>query len=182
MKNKTKALLSTILFCLIIVSLIIVGLIIISFLNKKDVTKIETIEQIQIVQVDVPTYTKHLIRYEINEIVIDERLKKIYRSITKDKEIADAIIQKSLQLKVPINLAFALACVESRYDSKAINKNSHSTDKGLFQLNTRSFPNVDYFDIEENTKYALSYLKELYVKNESWETAILFYNAGSIEI
>lgn len=125
-------------------------------------------------------YVDNLSRNQINETLKDnKRFNFIYHEIAKNQEIAETILRKSLEQNIPVNLAFALASIESRFDPNAVNKNHKSTDYGLFQLNNRSFPKVDYFNIEENTKYALAFLKEHYKRNDSWEIAVVLYNAGS---
>ena len=64
-----------------------------------------------------------------------------YYQITGNKEITLAIITEAEKNNIPLSLAFALAHTESSYNAKAINKNSNSTiDRGLFQLNSNSFP------------------------------------------
>lgn len=122
----------------------------------------------------------YLTRIEINEIIIQNKEKylKSYLEIVNNKEIVNVILLEALEKEVPVNIAFAMAFVESSFNSNAVNGNSSSYDYGLFQLNTKSFPNADYFDIKENTKIALSYFNELFRKTGSWEIAVIFYNSG----
>lgn len=97
------------------------------------------------------------------------------------RDIIKIIVDTALRLKVPVNLAVALATVESRLNIYATNNTgnaSYGNDYGLFQLNSKSFPRVKYFDPKENTLVALSYLKELYDKTGEWNSSIVYYNCG----
>jgi len=123
---------------------------------------------------------KYLTRNEINEIIEQdvEKYLEHYLEIIDDENIVSAVMFTALRKNVPVNLAFALARVESNFNTRAKNGNNSSYDAGLFQLNSKSFPNANYYDIVENTKIALSYLLELSGKTGSWEKAIVFYNCG----
>ena len=85
-----------------------------------------------------------------------------YYQITGNKEITLAIITEAEKNNIPLSLAFALAHTESSYNAKAINKNSNSTiDRGLFQLNSNSFPALteeDFFDPFISSKHGMSHL------------------------
>ena len=73
-----------------------------------------------------------------------------YLHITGKRDVTYAILDEANKNDVPLSLAFALAFTESHYKATAINRNSNlSIDRGLFQLNSRSFPSLreeDFFN------------------------------------
>ena len=86
-----------------------------------------------------------------------------YFQITGDKNVTQAILAEADNNDIPLSLAFALAYAESGYNVKAVNKNSNTTtDRGLFQLNSNTFPNLteaDFFDPYVSAKYGMSHLR-----------------------
>ena len=106
-----------------------------------------------------------------------------YYQITGNKEITLAIITEAEKNNIPLSLAFALAHTESSYNAKAINKNSNSTiDRGLFQLNSNSFPALteeDFFDPFISSKYGMSHLKFCLNTAGNEVSALAMYNAGT---
>jgi len=167
-KNIIAVMLAALFFILLLI------LSVAAFSQPKIINKIEYIK--------TPIY-HFLVNEEINFIINDRKdffINK-YGEYIGNREVAEVIILKALQLGIPVNKAFALAKAESRLNPKTINKNKYSIDYGLFQLNNRSFPNVDYFNIKENTKYGLSYFREKYYIHKSYEVALLAYNAGNIK-
>jgi len=132
-------------------------------------------------------FDKYCTRLDVNDELINNKdlyYKSIgfYTNLTKNNLIATTIIEQAIKAKVPVNLVFALAFVESSFNVKAENKNQNgTTDKGLFQLNTRYNNGIDYFDPKENAIKAFEYLKDRYKMFQSWEIAVLLYNAGNVE-
>ena len=87
---------------------------------------------------------------DFQEWVID-----FFTEICNNREIAKTILYYSDQFNVPAALAFALSWEESNFHPRAVNRGNRdgSIDRGLFQLNNRSFPNLkleDFFDIKTN--------------------------------
>jgi soluble lytic murein transglycosylase-like protein len=96
-------------------------------------------------------------------------------------DIRDTIVKHALDHNIPVLTAVSLAWQESRYNSLAINRNSSSTDYGLFQLNSKTFSTFtsdQLFDIDTNTKEAMTFLNYLILRFESWDMALVAYNAG----
>jgi hypothetical protein len=57
-----------------------------------------------------------------------------------------------------------------------------SIDRGLFQLNNRSFPNLEnsaFFDIKSNARYGISHLRHCLDSGGSEISALAMYNAGA---
>jgi len=110
-------------------------------------------------------------------------VEKFYTCITRNKDVALAILAEADNNDIPLSLAFALAYTESRYNPQAINSNSNSTtDRGLFQLNSNSFPGLteaDFFDPLISAKYGMSHLKFCLNSAGNEVSALAMYNAGT---
>jgi hypothetical protein len=116
------------------------------------------------------------------DLVID-----FFSRITGSREIAEMILAAGDSLKVPPGLAFAVAWEESRYRPKAINTHNRngSVDRGLFQLNSRSFPKLsetDFFDPRINTRYGIAHLRWCLDTGGSEVVALAMYNAGAVRV
>lgn len=85
------------------------------------------------------------------------------------------------RLNISLTLAFSLVWGESRYYSVAVNYNSTSIDRGLFQLNSRTFRHLtedDFFNPEVNAFHGLKYLEFCLNQGENDAQALAIYNAG----
>lgn len=106
-----------------------------------------------------------------------------YTHIAGSKEVAQAILTEADKNDIPLSLAFALAYTESRYNTKAIHKNTNSTiDRGLFQLNSNTFPKLtesDFFDPYVSSKYGMSHLKFCLNTAGNEVAGLAMYNAGT---
>lgn len=110
-----------------------------------------------------------------------------YNHITGDKVITNAILTEANNNDIPLSLAFALAFTESRFRPQATNVNTnHSIDRGLFQLNNRSFPQIrekDFFNPAISAKYGMQHLRLcLKVANGNAALALAMYNAGATKV
>lgn len=132
-------------------------------------------------------YDEYAYRLGINEILSSDRdlyFNAIghFTNITRNSKIAETILDAALSNNVPVNVAFAIAWQESRFNSQAINENGNGTiDNGLFQINEYYHPAVDAHDIVEASHYAMEYLNIQYRRFDSWDIAIVLYNAGNVE-
>lgn len=110
-------------------------------------------------------------------------VEKFYTAITRNRDVALAILSEADKNDIPLSLAFALAYTESRYNVKAVNSNTNSTiDRGLFQLNNNSFPGLteaDFFDPYISSKYGMSHLKFCLNSAGNQVSALAMYNAGT---
>lgn len=116
---------------------------------------------------------------EFKEWVIE-----FFTNICSDKEIAQAILKSCDEFDVPPALAFALCWEESRFMPYAINRKNRdgSIDRGLFQLNNKSFPQLDihsYFNIHTNIHYGVGHLRHCLNFGGTEISALAMYNAGS---
>lgn len=105
-----------------------------------------------------------------------------YSQITGSEEIAKIILTNSDKNNIPVSLAFSLSWEESRYHSKAVNRNAGSIDRGLFQLNSKSFPmltEAQFFDPEVSAYYGLAHLNLCIEQAGNIVAALAMYNAGA---
>lgn len=124
------------------------------------------------------------------ELYRDEQTKDIvlwfYQYITGSESVTNAILEYADKNDIPLSLAFSLSYVESRYKARAVNRNRNSTtDRGLFQLNSKSFPKLsekEFFDPQMNAKYGLSHLRFCLDTAGNEVAALAMYNAGTTKV
>lgn len=95
--------------------------------------------------------------------------------------ISSIIIEETRAQGLPISLTLALAWAESGFDPLAVNHNEITVDRGLYQLNDRSFPGLeeaDFFDPLLNARHGIAYLSYCLERGENEITALAMYNAG----
>ena len=106
-----------------------------------------------------------------------------YTQITGSKDVTQAILIEADNNEIPLALAFALAHTESNYKANATNRNANATiDRGLFQLNSNSFPSLseaDFFDPFVSSKYGMAHLKFCLNTAGNEVSALAMYNAGT---
>jgi len=107
-----------------------------------------------------------------------------FTGICSNREIALAILENAYKFNIPPSLAFALSWEESKFNPTAVSKYNRngSVDRGLFQLNNFSFPNLDagaFFDINTNAYYGLSHLRHCLDSGDNEISALAMYNAGT---
>jgi len=107
-----------------------------------------------------------------------------FAALCSNREIAQAILDNTDEFDVPPALAFALSWEESRFNPRAISRPNRdgSIDRGLFQLNSRSFPDLElaaFFDISSNARYGVSHLRHCINLSDSEISALAMYNAGT---
>lgn len=100
-------------------------------------------------------------------------------------EISSVIFRETRKNELPISLTLALAWAESRFDPMAVNRNETTVDRGLYQLNNRSFPELteaEFFDPSVNADHGIAYLKYCLERGENEITALAMYNAGPTRV
>lgn len=109
-----------------------------------------------------------------------------YINVTESQEVALAILQEADKNEIPLSLAFSLAYTESRYKATAVNRNTNaSVDRGIFQLNNRSFPSLteeEFFDPNVSAKYGMSHLRYCLDTAGNEVSALAMYNAGTYRV
>ncbi len=105
-----------------------------------------------------------------------------YTKVTGNREVALAILDAASQFNLSPSLAFALAYTESKYAPDATHENVNgSIDRGLFQLNSYSFPKLteaEFFDATTSAYYGLSHLNYCLEASSSPIAGLAMYNAG----
>jgi soluble lytic murein transglycosylase-like protein len=107
---------------------------------------------------------------------------QFFASLTQSESIARVILDSAEKFNVRPSLAFALALEESEFKVDAINRNGDSVDRGLFQLNSKSYPNLavrEFYDPGLNARYGLSHLKSCLSQAGNEVAALAMYNAGN---
>ncbi len=109
-----------------------------------------------------------------------------FSHVTNNREIAQAILENADKNSIPPTLAFALAYVESRYKATAVNHNTNNTtDRGLFQLNSKTFPKLkesDFFNPRTSAMYGMKHLRYCLDIAGNELTALAIYNAGTYRV
>ena len=109
-----------------------------------------------------------------------------FQSITGSEEVAGVILAYASVHDIPPALAFALCAEESAYNPQAFNRNRNDTvDRGLFQLNSASFPKLsvdDFYDLHENANNGLSHLRWCLDTAGTEVAGLAMYNAGATRV
>lgn len=107
-----------------------------------------------------------------------------FTSLCGSRQVASVILSNAATYNISPSLAFSLCWEESRYNPRAINRKNRdeSVDRGLFQLNNRSFPNVaeyDFFEPHINAWYGMGHLRLCLDTGGTEIAALAMYNAGT---
>jgi hypothetical protein len=110
-----------------------------------------------------------------------------FSAVVHSDELAAVILSNAESFGIDPALAFALCWEESQYTIRAVNrKNSNNTvDRGLFQLNCCSFPDLqeaDFFNPHINAYYAMAHLRWCLNTGGSEVAALAMYNAGTTRV
>lgn len=104
-----------------------------------------------------------------------------YKTLVKREDVAIPILKYADINDIPLSLAFSIAWIESMYNPQAWHFNRYSIDRGLFQLNSGSFPNLtveDFYNPEINASNGLKYLRYCINQGKNEVAALAIYNAG----
>ncbi len=146
-----------------------------------ELIRLSSLEQSQIPAVLSNLDREDAVAYYYRDPVTRGRVTAFFTELTHQEKVAKAILDNAERTGVPITLAFALAFEESRFNPTAVNKNSSSTDRGLFQLNSRTFPKLSesqFFDETINTRHGIDHLDYCLGTAGNEVAALAMYNAG----
>jgi hypothetical protein len=107
---------------------------------------------------------------------------QFFSSLTRSENVARVILDNSQKFEVRPSLAFALALEESDFRVDAFNKNGDSVDRGLFQLNSKSYPDLavsDFYDPATNARYGIAHFKSCLKEAGNEVAGLAMYNAGN---
>jgi soluble lytic murein transglycosylase-like protein len=130
---------------------------------------------------------QNVIEYDLEQVSIREQFitRNYYIDLTGSEEITDAIIDAANKHDIPYSLAFALAMKESSFNPRDLSENATSVDRGLFQLNSISFPhlsNEECFDPRLSADVGLGYLRYCWNRGGNATVALAMYNAGPTRV
>jgi hypothetical protein len=136
---------------------------------------------------EIPSYIESLERKDpiapyYRDPFTKESTLQFFSSLTQSENVARVILESSLKFGVRPSLAFALALEESDFRVDAVNKNGDSVDRGLFQLNSKSYPGLEvreFYDPGTNARYGISHLKGCLAQAGNEVAALAMYNAGN---
>jgi hypothetical protein len=116
-----------------------------------------------------------------------ERVIDFFAKICDSHEIAEVILANADKYNISPALALALAWEESRLNPRAVNSKNRDQriDRGLFQLNNRSFPRLEiqaFFNPELNAHYGMSPLRHCLDIGGYEIAALAMYNAGTARV
>ena len=96
-------------------------------------------------------------------------VQSFYADVAGDDELGRIILLQASAYDIPLPLAFALAWGESQFNPRAFNRNPQSVDRGLFQLNSRTFPHLkteDFYDPRVNAHLAMRHTLTLQIVDD----------------
>jgi len=103
--------------------------------------------------------------------------------LTGSEEVALTCLYYADKYKINPFLIFSLIYNESGFSPTSTSANPGSVDRGLFQLNSLSFPQLqldDFFNIDTNTRHGIQHLQWcLGAAKSNEELALAIYNAGA---
>jgi hypothetical protein len=127
-----------------------------------------------------------LILFSYRDEAFSEDVLFFFQDMTGSREVAEAILYNASGYNVAPALAFSLCYEESRYNPRALHRNKNETiDRGLFQLNSASFPKLrveDFYDANLNARHGISYLRWCLNTAGSEIAALAMYNAGETRV
>jgi len=183
--NKKSFILSLIIAPILIFNIVLINMLITEKTYADQIIEdisydIELYKEIKVVQ------KSYYERLDINDNLYNfdwPRLIEFYNQYTHNSAISESIINAAYNYNVPINLSFALAWKESKFNEYSINHNfGNSYDYGIYQLNSVYRPTWskdDFFSIAKNTLEGNRYLSYcLDLSDGNVEKALYGYNAG----
>ncbi|MDR0624335.1 MAG: lytic transglycosylase domain-containing protein [Treponema sp.] len=141
-------------------------------------------KELLLASLPAPDENRNLIRDLYRDPDYRNWVVSFFTSLCGSQDIAAIILANADAFNVSPSLAFALSWEESRYNPKAINRANRdgSVDRGLFQLNERSFPKIaeaDFFNPSINAWYGMAHLRVCLDSGVSEIAALAMYNAGT---
>jgi len=132
------------------------------------------------------TEEQDLILASYGDEAFHEETLLFFQEMTGSREVAEAILSNASYYNVAPALAFSLCAEESGYNPRALHRNKNETvDRGLFQLNSASFPKLkveDFYDTAVNAGYGISHLRWCLNTAGTEIAALAMYNAGETRV
>jgi len=152
------------------------------YTNEQERPRLLSLDRNRVLElIEMPDPSLSLYRNEGTRGLVE----KFFIRAAGSERVAKAILRYSDEMDLSLFLTFSVAYVESGYNPRAVNRNSGSIDRGLFQLNSRSFPHLkenDFYNVELNTKYGLEHLRQCLELGGNDIIALAMYNAGNTQV
>ncbi len=152
------------------------------YTNEQEKMNLLSLERNRVLElIELPDPSLSLYRNEGTRNLVE----KFFIRVAGSEQVGKTILRYSDEYDLSLFLTFSLAFVESNFNPRAVNRNVSSIDRGLFQLNSRSFPRLkesDFYNIEINTKYGLAHLRECLEIGGNDIVALAMYNAGNTQV
>jgi len=127
-----------------------------------------------------------LILASYRDPALQDKVLNFFEAISGSSNIAAAILENASKFDIAPALAFSLCAEESAYNPQAFNRNKNETvDRGLFQLNSASFPYlkvVEFYDPALNAWYGIAHLRWCMDTAGTEVAALAMYNAGMTRV
>jgi len=109
---------------------------------------------------------------------------EFFMGFCNNADVVHAILYYSDEFDISPALTFALCWEESRFNPYAINRQNRngSIDRGLFQLNNRTFPNLAdtaFYNANTNARHGIEHLRYCIDTGGTEISALAIYNAGA---
>ncbi len=134
-------------------------------------------------------FEANLVNDHITDFYANEGTREItidfFAKLTKSREIAAIILETAIKYSITPALAFSLAYEESRFNPRAVNQNTDSIDRGLFQLNSKAFESLSidqFYNPKINAEYAMKHLRYCLDTSSNEFAALAMYNAGPARV
>ena len=155
------------------------------FINIKEYTKEDVLKALEESKSEVNPILYLYEQEATHNLVID-----FFARFVGNKKIALSILSSSYLVNVSVALTFAIAWTESDFESTVVNQNPDSLDRGLFQLNSKTFKYLrqeDFFNLEVNTRNGIRFIKTCFKQAEGYgsereKMALYMYNAGPYRV
>ena len=120
------------------------------------------------------------------DLAIKEKVLAFFEDLTGSSTVAEVVLENASHFNIAPAMAFSLCAEESGYNIQAFNRNRNETvDRGLFQLNSASFPYlkvVEFYKPELNAMYGLAHLRWCLDTAGTEVAALAMYNAGMTRV
>jgi soluble lytic murein transglycosylase-like protein len=153
--------------------------------QEQDISSLSgTLEKISLLMADRPQEEDpglYLYRTPYTRPLVES----FYSQLTGNERISRAILSAAEANDVALPLAFSLAWGESSYKIHAVNRNPGSIDRGLFQLNSKTFSHLDeeqFYSPEINSRLGLAHLRFCLEQGDTELVALAMYNAGTTRV
>jgi hypothetical protein len=130
---------------------------------------------------------RDIIQELYRDVESQEWVVEFFTGLCNSPEISQVILANADAFNISPSLAFALSWEESRFNPMAVNSRNRdeSIDRGLFQLNNRSFPRLEeqtFFDPKINAWYGMGHLRHCLDTGGTEIAALAMYNAGPVRV